>query len=167
MVFEPTTNSPAGSRDTGIPPKVTPGAPEDRVEPATSTPFGAAVTASPATVVMDGVVSSAGSETVLLPAMRAMKPSDMGVPDTVIGGVPGVRVVPATEMPLESRWTASPAIVVTWPAIVRSEYRRIAIVLVPITRADAPWDTRVPDTKIGGKSAVRIIPAIKMPSERG
>lgn len=125
------------------------------------------MTASLATVVMNGVVSSAGSEIVLLPTMRATEPSDMGVPGTVIGGAPGVRVVPATEMPLESRWTASPAIVVSWPAIVRSEYRAIGIVLVPITRADAPRDTRVPDTMIGGAPTVRLIPAIEMPSERG
>ena len=86
---------------------ITPEAPEDSLEFATSRPFGAAVMALSAIVVMSGAGILTGSEIVLLPTTRAEEPSDMRVPDTVIGGAPGVRVVPATDMPLESSWTAS------------------------------------------------------------
>lgn len=138
------------------------GAPGLRVVPASATAFGAAVMAWPAMVVVMGVGARAGAArgSVLVPTMRAEDASRIGVPDTVIGGAPLVRVVPATAI-------AFGAAVMTWPAIVvvmelgPAEGR--GMVDAPIMRADGPSCIGVPETVIGGAPAVKVVPAMEMP----
>lgn len=50
--------------------------------------------------------------TVLAPTARALLPSDIGVLEIITAGPPGVSVVPAIEMPLESGPIACPTSVV-------------------------------------------------------
>ena len=158
IVLEPTTNCPAVSRDIIVPSIAVPGAPGLRVLPAIATAFGAAVIAWPAIVVIS--VGTPGARGIVdVPTTRADEPKWIGVPDTVIGGDPLVRVVPASA-------TASDKAVITWPAIVAvtgfgSPER--GTVDVPIMRADEPKYIGVPDTVIGGAPGVKVVPATEMP----
>ena len=56
----------------------------------------------PATVVTKRSEGWRRIGTVLDPTMRADEPKEMEVPDAVIAEAPGVKVVPATEMPCDS-----------------------------------------------------------------
>ena len=153
-------NWPAGLRDRVVPSMVVAGAPRLRVLAAIATAFGAAVMAWPAMVVVMGTGAGVARGSVLVPTMRAEDASCIGVPDTVIGGAPLVRVVPATAI-------AFGAAVMTWPAIVvvmelgPAEGR--GTVDAPIMRADGPSCIGVPETVIGGAPGVKVVPAMEMP----
>lgn len=160
MVLALRRNWPAGLRERVVPEMVVAGAPGLRVCPAIAMAFGAAVMAWPAMVVVMGCGAGFARGSVLVPTMRAEDASWIGVPDTVIGGAPLVRVVPATAI-------AFGAAVMTWPAIVvvmelgPAEGR--GMVDAPIMRADGPSCIGVPETVIGGAPGVKVVPAMEMP----
>lgn len=100
-----------------------------------------------------------------LPMMRrADEAKCIWVPETMIGGAPGVKVVPAITR-------AVGVAVMTWPAIVAvrrsglgfSGTRGTVDVLVPTMGADGPKCIGVPDTVIGGAPGVSVVPAMEMP----
>ena len=100
IVLVPIISSPAEFKDTNVPLRLVPGAPGVSVKLPTSTAIGSAVIARPATVVTKCSGTSESRDIVLDPMMRADEPSDIEVPDTVIGGAFGVNVVPSIEIPL-------------------------------------------------------------------
>lgn len=74
----------------------------------------------------------------LEPIITAEGPNDIALPETVIGGAPGVSVVPATDIPVGSCWTISPLSVVTCPAVRDNGGRAICTEAEPTTRALEP-----------------------------
>ena len=135
IVLEPTTNWPASSRDSTVPSIVVPGAPGLREVPAMATAVGAAVIAWPAIVVMSCVGAGDTKDTVLEPTTRADGSKCIGVPDTVMGGAPGVKVVPATAMAFEAAVMTCPAMLVV---IGIGALGVKGNVDVPMTKADEP-----------------------------
>ena len=150
-------------KDSNVPSSDTPGAPGARVVPAIVTILGAAVIAWPPIVVVIWGRGSRASGTVDVPTTRAEGPKYIGVPDTVMGGDPLVKVVPATMI-------ASDEASMTWPAmvvVIGPVFLEKGTVDVPITRADEPRCIEVPDTVMGGAPGVSVVPAIEIPWESG
>ena len=59
-----------------------------------------------------GLANDTGTELVLTARIVGLR--ETGEPETVMAGAPGVRAVPATDIPLGSSLTATLLIVVTW-----------------------------------------------------
>lgn len=112
-IDEPPTRA-DGLKYIGVPETVSGGDPLVKVVPATTIASGEALIEWLATVRVTGSVSPERG-TVLVPMMRADESRCIRVPDTVMGGAHGVKVVPAIEMPWESGWTTSLLVVLTWP----------------------------------------------------
>jgi len=155
IVLEPIISSPDESKDTGMPLRFM---------------FASAVTTWPAMVAIKGAAVGVGvaNEAELVPMTRTDEPSDIGVLDTVIGEAPGVRVVPAIEIPSVSGTTGWPSITVDFSAT--GEFKRLgaacgpnAMELAPIFRVEDPNETGVFETVIGGAPGVSVVPAMDIP----
>ena len=97
---------PAEPKEMGVPEMVIPGPPLYKDVLAMAKPFTFGVNIWLPTEKTVGVGGC--SAMVLVPMMSAEGPRDIGVPEIVRGGPPGVRLVPAIAKPLEST-------VRTWP----------------------------------------------------
>ncbi len=100
-VLAPITRA-SSPRDTAFPDTVTCKAPGVMVVPAMERPFGRSLTSMPSMVAIRGPVICEGREIVLVPTTRTGSPTEIGVPEIVIAGAPGMMVVPAMEIPSES-----------------------------------------------------------------
>ena len=101
----------------GVPDMVMGGAPLVRVEPAIAMPFEAAVKTWPAILAVNGAGTLGARSTVEVPTTRADESKRIGVPETVRGGAPGIKVVPAMEMPCETGRTTWLLIVLVWSSV--------------------------------------------------
>lgn len=98
----------------------------------------------------------------LVPIYRAFKSRDIGVPDTVSAGAPGIVAVPAIETSFsETGWMNWPSMLVTWPRI-HTESARVAMgtELLPTTIADCPRGICISAT--GDAPGVRVAPAMEI-----
>ena len=91
-----------------------------RVVPAIVIPLELAVMMWPAMVVVVGMGVLWVRGIVLMPMTRADGSRCTGMPDMVIGGAPGVKVVPAMDMPCESGWITWLFMVLVWPGVKSS-----------------------------------------------
>lgn len=102
MVWELRMSWLAVLRDSKVPSTVTSGAPAVSVDPPISTFVGFAVMVWLPIAVTNFLPAGFGSGMVLNPTTIAEDTRDIGVPDIVIAGTPGVSVVPAMETPFAS-----------------------------------------------------------------
>lgn len=153
-VLPPITRPPEDPRDTLVPDMVTGGPPGTIEVSAKTKPAGLAVNVWPPTVKID----DGGRAMMLLPTTRPADPSEIGVPDMVIGGAPGIRVVLSTTNPFPDG-----AGVIICPATVAIGVATGAgkgTVLLPTTSPREPNETGVPDMVIAALPGATVIPPI-------
>ena len=111
--------------------------------------------------------------TVEVPIMRFEEAMETGVPDIVIAGAPGVRVVPAMEIPFGRGTAVSPFIIVGWydgvvaGVICAGNADARGMELPPMIRLEGPIEIGVPEIVTGGAPGVRVVPAMETPLARG
>lgn len=96
---------------------------------------------------------------VLVPTTRSDGLNETGVPEMVMPGPPGTRVVPAMAKPVGLA-------VNVWPASVKTALvgiDRRGIVLVPMTRPDEPREMGVPEIVTAGCPGRMEVPAMLKP----
>jgi len=160
MVEDPTT-SPLVPSDMTVPAIVIGGAFGVRVVPAIFTPFDRTVTDWPAAV-MTGTGVRPGRGTVDVPTTRPLFPREIEVPEIVIAGAFGVRVIPAIATPFGRMVAGCPAAVITGAVVGAGR----GIVDVPTTRPLFPREIGVPEIVMAGAFGVRVVPAIATPFGR-
>jgi len=160
MVEDPTT-SPLVPSDRTVPAIVIGGAFGVRVVPAIFTPFDRTVTDWPAAV-MTGTGVRPGRGTVDVPTTRPLFPREIGVPEIVMGGALGVKVVPAIATPFGRTVAGCPAAVMTGAGVSVGR----GTVDVPTTRPLFPREIEVPEIVIAGAFGVKVVPAIATPFGR-
>lgn len=153
MMFE-------GPTEIIVPEIVIAGPPTGTVLPDMITPPGTAVKVWPATVKAEELGVSVGMAIVDVPTMRPELPSTKGVPDMVIAGPPGDRVLPAMTTPPGTA-------VKVCPATVKAEELGFgagrAIVDVPTTRPELPNTTGVPVMVKAGPPGESVLPEMTTP----
>ncbi len=114
-----------------------------------------------------GLLKETGTE--LVPTARILEPSEMGVLEKVMAGAPGVRVVPATEMPVGRSWMAMRLMVVRGfgGGVGGGNNGRVWAVGSKMRLREESREMVVPDIRAAGAPAVRVVLWIETAFERG
>lgn len=162
IVAVPTTRA-DDSRDMDMPDTVIAAAPGVMMVPAIERPFRIGCIARPAMVATDGAEVAIGIGIVFSPTTKA-DPTNIGVPEIMIGGSPGAMIVPAIEIPLETCLISLPSNVVTDGT---SGIDSNGVMGVPAMITDGRSAAGVPDIVIGDAPGVIVAPAMATPLVSG